>query len=727
MLLIVILAIVFEWVNLELLFTICKTLSFIQSILDALWKHLLLRGYTKWAISGVDVKPFLMLLFFVGITCLYFFILNWKLWLFIALVYIFVKCLLTNFYEKHFNFKFKAKLWDKNLINILWKKRKILVIFFLKLLLFMLPIRILLKICAIWLFSNEYNTICSIIFIVLLCLPFVYYFLNIITKFLKKKKREAKDYFLFNNYVIENINLYNILYIISSIILIKFYFIYCFITILIIIIVLIISCSWCPSSNSRSDSDLPKIVPGRTHPKILLQAACFPPAPITAGWLNSVGTLGIHLAIGAISLGDEDPENHPAWVRDKCWDYFTFINKTIDANNLNTDKGDQGVTTTTNWLHKDISSLSNNDDIVSNMSKTVSIVKSPILRVVYGQKTHLESDIVERDLGKLVYKPQTLFANDKFKGSVGSVENTLVVNFLKNTDSTIKNKIFLATHYIHDDTLRRLYGEMEPIERTIKFLDEKYGIFIPNPHRVANIIAITEMEAFDNQTLRKVFRPCLNYTDLDSVYNRVEKYYQCKRKDNWDPNVDNTYIANKVREIKTNVKHSTPENDIKLNELYLEYFKTRLNNFSAAGHQLKIEPDLSTITTRGELFYKCTGNDGLTKFILFREDDSLVYTYNKFEPIDMTTPRYKLLGEIQGKGISKKCYALCVNQVSMELLCLENPNADLNIDDLPLVYSIVDTTNLKYNKVYDREEIRSLYNILNKRDGCTLKIFLRMR
>lgn len=655
----------------------------------------------------------LFFLFNVIAVCLTFIFVNWKFWLFIAFAYIFVKCLLTNFYEKHF--KFKGKLWDKNLIKIIWQNKEILATFFLKLLLYMIPIRILIKMCAFWLFNNENNTICSSILIILLCLPFIYYFLNIITKYLKKNKREAKDSFLFNDYVIKNINLYNIMYIISTILLINLYFIYCLSAILIILIVLIISSLWCSSFNYRFGPPPPKGSNG-TNP---LEAAAFP--PISTGWLSIIGSLGLHLSIGATA---ECGEVDSAWIRDKSWNYFTFIKNTVEANNLNTNDGNQALTTTTNWLHKDVSSLSKNDDIESNMNKTISILKSPILRMVYGQKNYIESDIVRRDLGKMVYEPQTLFINDKFIGSVGVVKNTLVVNFLKVEDSTVKDKTFLPTHYIHDDSLRQLHGEMEPLVRTIKFLEEKFGIFIPNKERVVNIITLTEIELFDNQTLRKVFRPCLNYTDLDSRFRRVEKYYQCKKKDTWNLNFDDQNLFNKVKEIKTNVKSSTIANDIKLNELYVEYFKTRLNCFKEICPDIKVEPDFSAISIQGEFLYKCTAVNPLTPVVLFREDDLLIYRYRDYEFIDMITTRDRLLERIKGEDISRKCYVVCANQISMEFLCIENPNVDLHINDLPLIYSVVDMTNLKYNKVYHREEIRSIYNILNRRDGYSLQAFL---
>nr|YP_009364292.1 hypothetical protein [Ophiocordyceps sinensis]ARF03374.1 hypothetical protein [Ophiocordyceps sinensis]QDH07205.1 hypothetical protein [Ophiocordyceps sinensis] len=61
-------------------------------------------------ILALNIKPLLIILLYVGAACITFILTNWKLFLYIILAYIFVKCLLTNFYVKHF----KERLWNSS-------------------------------------------------------------------------------------------------------------------------------------------------------------------------------------------------------------------------------------------------------------------------------------------------------------------------------------------------------------------------------------------------------------------------------------------------------------------------------------------------------------------------------------------------------------------------------------------------------------------------------------
>lgn len=76
-------------------------------------------------------------------------------------------------------------MWNKKTLLNMWQNRETIALFLLKTLLLMIPISIFIRMCVICLF-NFNDDILSVILLVLLCLPFIYYFLNIIIKYLKK-------------------------------------------------------------------------------------------------------------------------------------------------------------------------------------------------------------------------------------------------------------------------------------------------------------------------------------------------------------------------------------------------------------------------------------------------------------------------------------------------------------------------------------------------------------
>ena len=79
---------------------------------------------------------------------------------------------------------------------------------------------------------DDNNSFVSTILILTLPLPMFFYLLNFIVKYLKNESIEYKDYYLYNDYVVERVNMYRIAYT-----LIVNYFIrnYCIINISIII------------------------------------------------------------------------------------------------------------------------------------------------------------------------------------------------------------------------------------------------------------------------------------------------------------------------------------------------------------------------------------------------------------------------------------------------------------------------------------------------------------
>lgn len=149
------------------------------------------------------------------------FLLDIKHLMIIVLSIIFFKALLLNFRAKHlkkigiglntlkyFNIKNSTKVIEYININ----KLKILIFIF-KSLFISILIRIMVRNSTILLFEFRNDNINNILAI-LLSITIFYYLLNLAIKRIKKEKLTGNDYYLYNNYVVEKINIFNLSYII---------------------------------------------------------------------------------------------------------------------------------------------------------------------------------------------------------------------------------------------------------------------------------------------------------------------------------------------------------------------------------------------------------------------------------------------------------------------------------------------------------------------------------
>lgn len=134
-----------------------------------------------------------------------------------VLTLIFIKALTLNFYQKHFKFKtYSIKEYIKIIIN----NAKKIIIFLIKLLMVSLVLRIIVR-SSVYLLLNGNDSIASNIIVIILSITIYYYLLNILIKYIKTEKINYKDFYLYNKFVIERVNLYNLTYLISINIIIK--------------------------------------------------------------------------------------------------------------------------------------------------------------------------------------------------------------------------------------------------------------------------------------------------------------------------------------------------------------------------------------------------------------------------------------------------------------------------------------------------------------------------
>ena len=510
---------------------------------------------------------------------------------------------------------------------------------------------------------------------------------------------------------------------------IKYYFIYYLAFIFLLLIVLLFFALYFPVTTVQAKGK--KIQYPTSNNNVNLQATGTPFLTFTlAGLIENLGaylTWGGDLGYGA---SDSELNSRGFQLHEQTNEYNQFVLRNVNPNHFNSDisvkRGEPA--TCYNWLHSNVNTpndgvwLTEQEDIKHG----VIIAKSKILSMLYMQRyvvSHQEE--FKREVGTLFYEPQTLFKNDKFIGSVGRINKTLVVNFIKNDGRFTSKRGFWPSYYVHDESLRHAHQELEPIKHTIEFLEEKYGIYIPNRNSIETIITFTETEKLrgGDPSLVKIMRPCPLFSDLNTMYETPIKYFLCGKIQNWaDVNNNNVSLFSKIVTLKSNVQYhqQTEQNrynsEIALNELYCEYFKTRLALCD------EVEGDQSFNSTRGHFFYNYK-SDYLKNIILFRQDDLDIFHFKKFTLIDMTWTRRRLLEKLQNDNHYSSFYVVSANRISMELLSIERPHGEL-----PKIYSILDSTNTNTDsKLTAFRTMKHSFNILDKQDGDTLKKLLKYK
>ncbi|YP_009252425.1 hypothetical protein A8G56_gp15 (mitochondrion) [Hirsutella rhossiliensis] len=571
-------------------------------------------------------------------------------------------------------------------------------------------------------------------------------FLNIIRKYLaaaaakQQHNRESnnvseQDYFLFNDYVIKNINLYNIIYIIFTILMINYYFYYSlaiiFLSLIILILLVLYSMYWGSEAPTVGDTQ-EKQQDLSPNNNIHLQATG--PPLLTFTWACLMDNLGMYLTWGACK-GYNEPDyvlsSKGFNINNQINYYNQFVLINVNPNHFNSDinVNRHEIATCYNWLHRCVAPDKNGVWLTEekDIKHGIIIAKSKILSMLYMQRYIVSTQAeFKQEVGTLNYIPQTLFKNDKFIGSVGRINGTLVINFLKNDGRLTSKREFWPSYYVHDESLRHVNQELEPIRHTIEFLEQKYGIYIPNRDSIENIITFTESEKLrgGDPSLIKIMRPCPLFSDLHTMYETPSKYFLCWKRQDW-ANLRDGSLYNRVLALKGNVQyhHKTEENryhsEIILNGLYCEYLNTRLATFYPL---VNVEADLLFNSTRGHLFYNYK-SDSLKNIVLFRQDDLDIFHFQKYCLIDMTWTRRRLLEKLENDNLYSSFYVVSANRITIELLYIERPYGEL-----PKIYSIMDLTNINTSSIIKAfTPPKQSYNILDKQDGDTLDKLLKYK
>lgn len=461
--------------------------------------------YSYRSILGFKVS---ILIFVVGLILIpiLFMIDNYIFIILSLLSVIFVKAFMMNFYTKHFklfNGSSKNINYTEIIKNILSNIEKIVKLL-LKLWMVSVVIIIILRysIAAMLLNEGDINIV-SIILIVSLPLPIFLYLLNFIIKFIKKEKINSSDYYLYNDFVIERVNLYRIIYLVSIHYMIRYYYYtYCIIIIIVLIIAILIACVLIiyklksqPGNNkvckavleSRLDVAMSTVV-SFISISPLLQEAC------NKGFMEYYTNTGTAKYTGWKKILWSNPGIQ---LRGSTINFIE--NRKLD--NLLVDNPHRG-------------------DLLKEYRARVE--KSPILNMAYRLKNN---DATLNSPNKWSIRPVTLFSNERYYGSVSLVIKEkkfgrfLVVIIIRH-DS--KGCVFVPTYFLPDKSPD---SRMKVID-TVNLLEYKYNIAIPKePNRHNGLIIFTQAESINDQGLFKVWRPSINFTEPKEKKLRVQDYF----------------------------------------------------------------------------------------------------------------------------------------------------------------------------------------------------------
>jgi hypothetical protein len=397
---------------------------------------------------------------------------------------------------------------------------------------------------------------------------------------LKKETLTSKDFYIFNDYVIDRVNFYRVLYIVGITIIYKKYYIYWITTvafialfIFIILIVIILGASMlCTRINysnfklkSNNILDLIKFSTynDKTYPKskgqgiIALKAQA---EPITA-LVSTIVALG---GLYQVACNEAVADFHARKAAGNAWRKIIF--KTPES---------YLVKDTVNIVQETFYKLHAKQEGYESIKKQHRqfIEKSPILRIAYKQKNCIKS---------WLNHPTNFFSSDTVYGSVSHVKkgNFLVLNLIrKDWDATV----FMPTYYLPVDS--QLDSEVK-VQEALAFYEKKFNLIFPVENRPQGLIVLTQAESLNTTGLFRHWRPSLDYNEPDflSRVTNIEEYYKLNESTNRIKKFNHQNIINKLKihAIKSDflkeIEHVT-KNELIADKLYnymLDYFLYRI-------------------------------------------------------------------------------------------------------------------------------------------------------
>ena len=650
-----------------------------------------------------------------------------KMLILLVFSHIWTKLFLTNFMQKHKLRKFNGSylVLGKVLIKlILSNKKKIFFIFLIIwLCLFIINVIIYYNI------SKEIDIMDKII-LMTYTMPYFTYLYNILKKKIFNQAIGSKDWNLFNNFVVQNTNIYRL----SARILIILTCNYVPLFYIVIIILLLLSCIFYYVFLYRAYERIPSDIP---NSNILLLKSSLGPEALT---ISIVGSLALAVDLGyyQAEISGETDLGQSVGI-DKIND---VIVKEYDIRT-----GDSIKTRSTKSYyynrHKSTHALQ------YKWTKS-SFAQRPFGNILNNIKNWTESNgdeigrIYEINDYKIKYKLLSLIDHDDIKGA-------LVLLYCGSIQQPIYNKVILSGVMLRDiedldsSSLTKYTNKFYPnfntkgvgLNDTYKELSDKYGfhpIQVPGTDTISSIVIFTRSEPVDPILLPgifKVWRPFTNYKDIESNYSdhTIKDYLNLDSNKAWveshglirtnryinnlDPSTDEGKkavigtIQNIGIEQTDPITRNTLGYDIAREAINKAIQKLYLTYFDKGKHEYFNHTEVSTREDRENTFFKMEPN----RMNYLHENNIFAKINNRNLYLDEISKKRLIFNgtSISPKGLN---ITFCRQGIEVEVLLKEDSYEHRQ----PLSYSVVKTFDVVYPGIGIKEGYKHTLNLTNPED-----------
>ena len=461
------------------------------SVLDGLFSILtttiipFISSICKISFLGIKLSKLILFLIQVFYYTIFTVVVNIKLLILFVLGIIFVRALCLDFVKKHKLKRNSIKSFTGQIQLFISNLKRLNYFLILKILIFLIPIRVVIRFFIYILLDGDFYNNANNILAILFSITIIFYISNIIIKkYIKKEKLISKDYYLYNEFVVKNVNLYNIGYILCINQIINLLRLYPFILIIIIysiIIIILLMCEWKLFWYALSKTETNRLL-------------CIPNVPLSS--LTFALTMGHTL--------QESLENEV--VAMECdREYSTDPNFDVNVPPYN--------------VHEQFDP--NYNQRIPNphnpFERRDIVEKTPVHRLALKQQR------IHRVLnGGELLKFESCFLNAKFAGWILSLKRgTDIFVYITMLRNDFYSRKFHSFYHFNWDNNNN-------ISDTINHLNKNYGIPFKDHvkfTRAKHLIIFTQAVSIDNGNLLKIYSPSLYSVDMDSLISKWRNYF----------------------------------------------------------------------------------------------------------------------------------------------------------------------------------------------------------
>lgn len=445
---------------------------------------------------------------------------------------VFTRAFLLNFSQKHsivniWNFLFGQtpnKNGIKEIISLILNNLKQIIYYLIKSAIISILIVIVVRFIVYLLFKDHGNISNGLILI--MAIPIASYFINIALKKIKKQTIKSDDYYLFNNFVVNNTNLYKIIFILSINYVVRNYYDIYIISIIFICIVLVLLLGFI-----YFNLTIKLKLPFAAKEGIMLRS-------MTGQFLSTVS--------GFVALA-------PVFQQACIEGYMDYM---APKNNHDKYVGWKGIPfnqpgvyhmgeETLNYLWRFDTLMTKNTLDCTKLQfyqeQRDMLDKSPILNMTYNlsntdftygthhtaKAKHYLPDHKLKNLphiGKKELRTINFFNHKDFYGSVTEVvkERFLIVILIRRNWNS---SIFIPTFYLPDNTAESINS----VDNMTHILRSNYNINLPSEENSkSGYMIFTQGEKINDSGLFRVWRPSMRFTEPELIKDnvRVKDYFK---------------------------------------------------------------------------------------------------------------------------------------------------------------------------------------------------------